>query len=97
MANESDVIISEHFAPFGTKALSHTSWCRWCGASLTGSVVEGYQHEGGWKVPGLDGTWWLFIHCAGCDYDWSLWKLGVPRDWTPLGREFEQQFAQEGL
>lgn len=38
-----------------------------------------YPHSGGWPVPGLAGTYWLYITCPKCGYQWALWKLGVPR------------------
>jgi len=41
--------------------------------------VEYYPHEGGWNVEGYDTRLWLSKHCSKCDYDWSLWKIGVPR------------------
>lgn len=75
------------FIPYGAKAMRQTPKCRWCGKELCGPVI-GYPHDGGWLVPGLasreaNGRWWLFLVCAGCNYEWALWKLGVARDWTP--------------
>lgn len=54
--------------------------CRWCGEKLDTSAVEGYPHDGGWTVDGFKDKQWLYIHCTKCNYDWALWKLGVPRE-----------------
>ena len=35
-------------------------------------------HSGGWDIRG--DNYWLWIHCPKCGYEWSVWKLGVPRD-----------------
>jgi hypothetical protein len=51
--------------------------CKWCGHDLSGVSVDYYDHDGGWEVEGFDNKLWLSVHCHGCDYDWSLWKLGV--------------------
>lgn len=45
--------------------------------------IRGYPHENGWKVQGLEGTWWLYVKCPLCGYDWSIWKLGVDRAFDP--------------
>jgi len=52
-----------------------------CGATIPSGPenIEHYPHEGGWRVVGMRGRQWLFIHCRACGYDWALWKLGVPR------------------
>lgn len=52
--------------------------CRWCGVQLPMTVLH-YPHPDGWAVSGMAGLHWLYVRCAKCDYDWSLWKLGVPR------------------
>jgi hypothetical protein len=51
--------------------------------NLNDQPIRGYPHDGGWKVNGLTGLWWLYIHCPDCGYDWALWKLGVSRDFDP--------------
>ena len=55
------------------------NYCRWCGIVLPDTILgTDYKHPGGWPVRGLSGTYWLYRRCAKCDYDWALWKLGVP-------------------
>lgn len=41
--------------------------------------VEMYPHANGWEVDGYDEKQWLYVTCDDCDYQWSLWKLGVDR------------------
>ena len=55
-----------------------------CGASLKGQPIHCYPHDGGWKVEGMKGLQWLYKVCPECDYQWALWKLGVPRDFDPI-------------
>ena len=52
-----------------------------CGAELPtdGANLEAYAHDGGWPLDGLPGKWWLYVVCPECEYQWALWKLGVPR------------------
>lgn len=52
--------------------------CKDCGGQL--GPIEHYPHDGGWTVEGLDGKRWLYRHCDKCGYDWSISRLGVPRD-----------------
>ena len=40
--------------------------------------IYGYTHPEGWNI--RNGKYWLWVHCPKCGHDWSLWKLGVPRD-----------------
>lgn len=47
-----------------------------CGQALTVEDLRMYPHEGGDRVEGL-GKVWLYLHCPKCQYDWSLWKLGI--------------------
>jgi len=57
-----------------------TNWkCPNCGGRL-GPKLDRYDHDGGWLVEGFERRQWLSIKCAGCHYDWSLWKLGVVGD-----------------
>lgn len=62
--------------------------CVCCGVDLVQSlpkigsyvVVDMYDHDNGWAVcASFDKPQWLSIHCDNCDYDNSIWKLGVPR------------------
>lgn len=53
--------------------------CKWDGKPLS-SFVDFYDHRDGWRVAGMEGRWWLSVRCTHCGYDWSLNKLGVPRD-----------------
>jgi len=52
--------------------------CQYCGAPLPIDDIRYYPHPNGWDIEGL-GRVWLYIRCPKCGYDWSLWKLGVPR------------------
>lgn len=47
-----------------------------CGQALKGENLRMYPHEAGTLVEGY-GRQWLYIHCPKCQYDWSLWKLGI--------------------
>jgi hypothetical protein len=63
--------------------------CKWCASrsagrpakevSLEHLTIEHYEHDGGWPVKGYQQRRWLYVTCPKCDYQWSLWKLGVPR------------------
>ena len=52
-----------------------------CGAPIPNQVedLHAYLHSGGWTIDGLEGRWWLYMECPECNYQWALWKLGVPR------------------
>ena len=52
--------------------------CQWCGTMLNKNV-DLYPHRDGWLVTGYNERQWLSRHCSKCGYDWSLNKLGVPR------------------
>lgn len=54
--------------------------CRWCGSELNKDNIDMYPHEGGWIIDGMSEKQWLYIHCNKCDYDWPIWKLGVPME-----------------
>lgn len=56
--------------------------------------IHGYTHEGGWKI--RDGTYWLYVNCPNCEYGWSIWKLGVPRDFIPPSNDKVKQFLDMG-
>lgn len=60
------------------RAMCTVNVCKWCGCRLSLEVLH-YPHEGGWRVKGMEGRHWLYVHCIRCDYDHVLWKLGVPR------------------
>ena len=53
--------------------------CRGCDTPLPINHIKSYPHSDGWQVDGFREKQWLYVHCNKCDYDWSLWKLGVPR------------------
>jgi len=40
-------------------------------------TVDMYDHDGGWTVCDSLKKQWLSIHCDKCNYDNSLWKLGI--------------------
>ncbi len=56
--------------------------CKWCGKVfiVDESDIDYYDHDGGWSVKGFDKKQWLSVYCEKCEYDWSLWKLGVERE-----------------
>jgi len=52
-----------------------------CGfKGLSKLPIEHYDHSGGWKVDGFLKRQWLYVTCPKCEYQWALWKLGVPRN-----------------
>ena len=53
--------------------------CAGCGAPLP-DKIDLYPHSGGWQVAGYAGRQWLSVHCDTCEYDSSLWKLGLHGD-----------------
>jgi hypothetical protein len=54
--------------------------CRWCDTPLPIQDIDHYPHQYGWTVRGFDEKQWLSVRCPKCRYEWSLWKLGVPRE-----------------
>ena len=42
-------------------------------------TLQHYDHDGGWPLKGYSGLRWLYIECPNCNYQWSLWKFGIPR------------------
>ena len=40
--------------------------------------IEYYPHDGGWDI-GYKRRQWLYVTCPNCEYQWALWKLGLPR------------------
>jgi hypothetical protein len=54
-----------------------------CGnKDLLTDEIRGYHpHAEGWPLQGT--RVWLYVHCNKCEHDWSLNKLGVPRNFTP--------------
>jgi hypothetical protein len=64
---------------------------------LNDEPIKAYPHDGGWKVKGLDGLWWLYITCPKCGYDWALWKLGVRRDFDPTAAAEKVQALKANL
>lgn len=44
------------------------------------SKIDHYAHAGGYTVEGFDMKQWLSVHCDACGYDWSISKLGIPRE-----------------
>lgn len=60
--------------------ITHKS-CRVCQTSLVDSpLILHYAHEGGWRIPGYNERRWLALVCPKCGNMYSLWKLGIPRD-----------------
>ena len=53
--------------------------CKWCSHRLN-RVIDHYPHSGGYWVKGFTEKQWLSMECSNCGYEWSLWKLGFPRE-----------------
>lgn len=63
------------------KGLIVTDVCMFCQCpGLDKQPIRAYSHESGWEVEGYHRRQWLYVTCPKCEYDWALWKLGVPRD-----------------
>lgn len=60
------------------EALCTVDKCRWCATKLP-KEIRFYQHADGYAVDTFEHPQWLYKTCVACGYDWSLWKLGVPR------------------
>jgi hypothetical protein len=54
--------------------------CHFCGASMTGQPVRGYDHDAGWTVEGFPEKQWLYIVCPKCQHQWGFNHLGVTRE-----------------
>jgi len=50
--------------------------CQWCGTALP-TKIDHYNHTGGSSVAGFEMKQWLSVQCPKCEYEWSLWKLGI--------------------
>ena len=57
-----------------------SSQCHSCDKELDFTIVEAYEHEGGWNVSGFKSKMWLSIYCPHCEYETSINKLGVSKD-----------------
>ena len=49
-----------------------------------------YPHTGGWNIAEINKKQWLFFTCPSCGYQWSIWKIGVPKT-----HFFQDNFDQE--
>ena len=47
---------------------------------LENEPIEHYDHSDGWPLEGHEELQWLYVECPQCKYQWSLRKLGVPRE-----------------
>lgn len=77
--------------------------CFVCGHDLTGMLIEGRVHPGGWNVEGCASPQWLYVTCPrghrnslqdlgyepGVFYDQELAKLVVAGDATAVRQELE--------
>lgn len=50
-----------------------------CGIDLKNKTFQYYEHGAGWRVEGIQGKIWIYVHCPICNYDTALWKLGIHR------------------
>jgi len=66
--------------------------CRWCGYALP-TEIQNYNHGGGWELEGYTRRQWLYVECRRCDYQWSLAKLGIPRN---VGETIQASSDAEG-
>ncbi len=53
--------------------------CRWCSSPLP-TEIQNYDHDGGWQLEGCSLRQWLYVECRKCGHQWSLAKLGIPRN-----------------
>lgn len=49
-----------------------------CGSHL--GDVRMYPHTAGVRVPGRDGTWWIYFTCFNCGHETSLSKVPARED-----------------
>ena len=67
--------------------------CKWCRREnydngtteivpLDNEPIEHYEHDGGYPVEGYKTNRWLYVVCPKCNYQWSLWKLGISKNCT---------------
>ncbi len=61
--------------------------CRWCNHPITARDIKSRNHERGREVDNYTEPQWIYFHCRGCDYDWSLGKLV---------QQYETRIALEG-
>jgi hypothetical protein len=54
--------------------------CSGCSEDLSASMVNMYPHDNGWKMPGVDGKWWMFIECPYCNHGNSFQTFGIPKN-----------------
>ena len=72
----------EKYLPFYDQL--KTKRCKSCNQRFsTLSQIFHYQHSSGWIVPGYEKKQWLYIKCANCGEEISLWKLGVGKNLLP--------------
>ena len=50
------------------------------------STIKFYDHAGGYDVEGFSGRQWLYVECHGCQFQISLWKLGVAHPFAAAGQ-----------
>lgn len=64
--------------------------CKSCNQRFsTMSQIFHYDHPSGWIVPGYEKKQWLYIKCANCGEEISLWKLGVGKKLLPIEHKNE--------
>lgn len=62
-----------------------------CGCELQLGKIYGYPHPFGWDVPEFEEKQWLFVQCPKCQHQWSLWKLGVAKDFHIDSVQYETE------
>jgi len=73
----------EKYLPFYDQL--KTKKCKSCNQAFsTSSQIFHYVHSSGWIVPGYEKKQWLYIKCANCGEEISLWKLGVGKNLLPI-------------
>lgn len=71
--------------------------CKHCKTDLKKAIkMDYYPHGNGWKVPGLENLQWLILYCPGCNFGFSLWKLGVDKNVTIDDNIDIQKFLGKG-
>ena len=52
-----------------------------CGYDLSKEEIRYYvPHPDCLTINNENSKAWLYVHCPKCNYDMSIWKMGVPRE-----------------
>lgn len=70
------MFISENATEFYKKVTKYleSAICFSCESSNL-SALQAYDHDGGFKIPGIAQKQWLYVICLECKYESALWKI----------------------